>query len=159
MNTTFEQKTNVSGEWRTIPVPEGSAFYAYHPSLVHPDFNPWGVVEAVHNGEEVMGAVWNGCQDCWDTVPIDVALWRPISGPYLAAPALNPSEVRDQALSASEIDGLAKLADRIEEANEQPMVIARSAARALDKLLNADPAAIKAADQQGALGEKGGDDA
>lgn len=38
-------------------------------------------------------------------------------------------------MSESELAGLAQLADRIEEANEQPIPIARSAARAIDRLL------------------------
>lgn len=77
-------------EWLTSAAPEdGRGFYAYHPSLVHPDFNPWGVVEAVCNGNTFIGAVWDGQHDCWNTLEIQVAAWKPISGPNLplSAPA------------------------------------------------------------------------
>jgi hypothetical protein len=43
-------------------------------------------------------------------------------------------------LTESEITGLANLADRIEEADEQPIAIARAAARVIDKLLHAHAA-------------------
>lgn len=69
--------------WRSSEPPkDGSAFQAYHPSLVHADFNPQGVVEVVWSGEGFIGAVWNGCQDCWETQPVEVAMWRPIVGPF-----------------------------------------------------------------------------
>ena len=65
----------------TDPPKNEAAFYAFHPSLVEPDFNPWGVVEACFNGEEFIGAVWNNSSDCWDTLPIEITMWRRITGP------------------------------------------------------------------------------
>jgi len=64
----------------------------------------------------------------------------------LAAPALNPSEVRDQALAALKTISEFPVTDLI--ANMDAWNMKNIAIRA-----------IKAADQQGALGEKGGDGA
>lgn len=57
---------------------DGTPFRAYSADLVHPDFNPWGSVEAVFDGEQFIGAVWDGQFDCWNTVPINPTLWMPI---------------------------------------------------------------------------------
>lgn len=62
----------------TIPR-DGTTFRAYSPDLVHPDFNPWGSVEAVFDGEKFIGAVWDGQFDCWNTVEVSPTLWKPIS--------------------------------------------------------------------------------
>lgn len=54
---------------------DGSVFRAYDPSLAHPDFNPWGQVEAIYDGDRFIGAVWDGQFDCWNTVPIEFTYW------------------------------------------------------------------------------------
>lgn len=54
---------------------DGSAFTAYGPSLVHPDFNPSGSVEACFDGERFVGAVWDGCHDVWRTDFIEFTHW------------------------------------------------------------------------------------
>jgi len=69
--------TTVWQPLETIPR-DGTTFRAYSPELVHADFNPWGSVECVFNGEEFIGAVWDGQFDCWNTVPITPTLWMPI---------------------------------------------------------------------------------
>lgn len=61
----------------TIPK-DGTTFWAYSPELVHPDFNPRGVVECVFDGEKFIGAVWDGQFDCWNTVAVTPTLWMPI---------------------------------------------------------------------------------
>jgi hypothetical protein len=95
--------------WRNDAPPQnGAGFYAYHPSLIHPDFNPWGVVEAVWSGDAFIGAKWNGEFDQWDTVPIEVAMWRAIEGPNLAAPvpAAAPEPLQGwQPIETAPIDG------------------------------------------------------
>jgi hypothetical protein len=70
----------VAEGWQPIETApqDGTTFRAYSPELVHPDFNPWGSVEAVFDGEKFIGAVWDGQFDCWNTVPITPTLWRPI---------------------------------------------------------------------------------
>lgn len=57
---------------------DGTTFRAYSPELVHPDFNPWGSVECVFDGEQFIGAVWDGQFDCWNTVPVTPTLWMPL---------------------------------------------------------------------------------
>lgn len=59
----------------TAPL-DGTVFRAYSVDLVHPDFNPWGTVEAVFDGEKIIGAVWDGQFDCWNTVPISPTHWQ-----------------------------------------------------------------------------------
>lgn len=81
-----EARAALSGQgWQqreSAPV-DGSVFRAYGLSLVHPDFNPWGQVEACFSGEEFIGAVWDGQHDCWNTVPIEFTHWQP----FPASPA------------------------------------------------------------------------
>lgn len=60
---------------------DGSAFRAYHPDLVHADFNPSGSVEACFDGEQIVGAVWNGCHDIWNTTLIEPTHWMPLPAP------------------------------------------------------------------------------
>lgn len=72
--------TGLESRWlsiETIPK-DGTTFRAYSPDLVHPDFNPWGSVECVFDGEQFIGAVWDGQFDCWNTVVIEPTLWMPI---------------------------------------------------------------------------------
>ncbi len=69
-----------AGAWQpleTVPR-DGTTFRAYSPDLIHPDFNPWGSVECVFDGERFIGAVWDGQFDCWNTVPVTPTLWMPI---------------------------------------------------------------------------------
>lgn len=70
---------------------DGTAFRAYGPSLVHPDFNPWGSVEAVFDGERFIGAEWDGQHDIWNTVFLDgrATHWMPLPDP----PQIDPSSV------------------------------------------------------------------
>ncbi len=65
---------------------DGSSFRAYDKSLVHADFNPEGSVEAVFNGKEFIGAVWDGCHDNWVTIPIKFTKW-------MSPPAAQKDEV------------------------------------------------------------------
>jgi hypothetical protein len=60
---------------------DGSAFRAYGPELIHPDFNPWGSVEACFDGETLIGAVWNGTHDIWNTMQIKATHWMPLPAP------------------------------------------------------------------------------
>lgn len=55
---------------------DNTAFRAYGPELVHPDFNPLGQVEACFDGERFIGAVWDGQFDCWNTVAITFTHWQ-----------------------------------------------------------------------------------
>jgi len=85
-------------------------------------------------------------------VAADEALFNYVRS--LAAPALNPSEVRD--------DALEEAAKHITQGNEQVrdngwVDAANERARCAAAIRALKSAAIKAADQQGALGEKGGD--
>lgn len=77
----FEAWAEHSQDWNlkdTAPA-DGSTFRAYGANLIHADFNPWGSVEAVFDGEKFIGAVWDGQFDCWNTVPIEFTHWQPIS--------------------------------------------------------------------------------
>jgi hypothetical protein len=65
---------------------DGSAFRAYAPELVDVDFNPGGSVEACFDGERFVGAVWDGCFDAWNTVPITPTHWMPLPDPPSAGP-------------------------------------------------------------------------
>lgn len=60
---------------------DSAAFLAYGPSLVDLDFNPQGIVEACFDGERLIGAVWNGVHDIWNTVPIEPTHWMPLPAP------------------------------------------------------------------------------
>lgn len=67
---------------------DGTPFRAYGPGLVHPDFNPWGQVEAVYEEDRLFGAIWDGQFDCWNSIEIgDKAThWQPFPpSPALAA--------------------------------------------------------------------------
>jgi len=83
----------------------------------------------------------------------------------LAAPALNPSEVRDQVLEEAAMACEAWGNGKVAKWSDFPDMHEDAKARAWDGLQCAaairamKSAAIKAADQQGALGEKGGDGA
>lgn len=77
------ESTMSTSDWRpreTAP-DDGTPFRAYGPALVHPDFNPWGSVEAVYDGERFVGAVWDGVFDAWNTVEIEFTHWQPIPAP------------------------------------------------------------------------------
>lgn len=58
---------------------DGTPFRAYGAELVHADFNPWGQVEAVHDGERLFGAIWDGQFDCWNSLEIGdkATRWQP----------------------------------------------------------------------------------
>jgi hypothetical protein len=78
-----EEGSGVS-EWQPIETApkDGTAFRAYAPELIHPDFNPWGSVEAVFDGEsQFVGAVWDGCHDIWRTEIIQPTHWMPLPAP------------------------------------------------------------------------------
>lgn len=51
-------------------------FLIYSQAFIDMDFNPSGVIEACvavdGNTLEIVGSVWDGSQDCWNTVEIDV---------------------------------------------------------------------------------------
>lgn len=70
-------------QWQPIETAprDGTAFRAYAPSLVDADFNPWGSVEAVYEGDRIIGAVWNGQSDIWNTLPIEPTHWMPLPSP------------------------------------------------------------------------------
>jgi hypothetical protein len=76
--------------------PDGTenGFYAFHPDLIDADFNPHGVVEAISMDGGFIAAIWNNCQDCWDTRAIEVAMWREITGPS-ATPVCTPVQAPD----------------------------------------------------------------
>mgnify|MGYP001279355116 CR=1 FL=1 len=57
---------------------DGTAFRAYADNLIDLDFNPWGSVEAVFDGEQIIGCIWNGQQDCWYGKPISPTHWMPL---------------------------------------------------------------------------------
>ncbi len=59
-------------------------FLIYGQSFIDMDFNPTGVVEAVvavDGGDEgltIVASIWDGSQDCWNTVEIhtsDIDFW------------------------------------------------------------------------------------
>jgi len=91
--------------------PDGTenGFYAYHPDLIDADYNPHGVVEAISTDDGFIGAVWNNTHDCWDALPIEVAMWRPITGP--TAPAVQAAPVGASLLKQSR-DALALMLDK-----------------------------------------------
>lgn len=75
--------TPLSRGWRpvaTAPV-DGTPFRAFSPALINADFNPGGSVEAVFDGERIVGAVWDAQHDCWNTSPIEATYWMPLPGP------------------------------------------------------------------------------
>ena len=70
----------------SVPAPNaGSAFHAHGPTLIHADFNPWGVVEACFDGDKFIGAIWDGQFDQWVTQPIEFTHWCAIEGPQASA--------------------------------------------------------------------------
>jgi hypothetical protein len=89
-----EHTVSLSPEWQPIATApnDGSAFRAYGPSLIDPDFNPWGSVEACFDGERFVGAVWNGQHDIWNTLPIEATHWQPIP----ASPVVRPEGFRQE---------------------------------------------------------------
>lgn len=67
------------GAWQPRETaPDTQVFRAYGPTLIHPDFNPQGSVEACWDGERFIGAVWDGQFDCWNTVEIEFTHWMPL---------------------------------------------------------------------------------
>lgn len=73
-------KRDAIPEWQPIETApkDGTAFRAYADELVDLDFNPCGSVEAVWNGEEFIGCVWNGQQDTWYGKAINPTHWMPL---------------------------------------------------------------------------------
>lgn len=61
---------------------DGLPFCAYGPTLVDEDFTPDGIVEAVWDDDAgLIGAVWDGCHDCWKTQPIEFTHWTRLAPP------------------------------------------------------------------------------
>ncbi|QNN99815.1 hypothetical protein P67b_00056 [Ruegeria phage Tedan] len=62
-------------QWRPVIDKDlGTERLVKHASLVDMDFNTEGVVVATISGEkEAICAIWNNCQDCWDTFIIPFA--------------------------------------------------------------------------------------
>ena len=65
---------------KTVPK-DGSVFLVYGPNLVHEDFNPEGIEFAMHNGQEMVGSLWNPVHDHWELVPIRATHWIPLPQP------------------------------------------------------------------------------
>jgi hypothetical protein len=74
---------------------------------VHPDFNPWGQVEAVYEDDRLFGAVWDGQFDCWNSVEIgDKAThWQPFP-PSPPSPAEKPVDLMAALRKSAENAGL-----------------------------------------------------
>lgn len=54
---------------------DGSVFLAFSADFIDADFNPNGIVEACYDGEEFIGAVWDGQHDIWRTQRIEFTHW------------------------------------------------------------------------------------
>ena len=57
----------------------------WHKDFVDEDFNPSGVIDGYFSADADcgwIGAIWNGCQDCWDTIEwLEPSHWMPKINP------------------------------------------------------------------------------
>ena len=58
----------------------------WHKDFVDEDFNPSGVIDGYFSADADcgwIGAIWNGCQDCWDTIEwLEPSHWMHKINPY-----------------------------------------------------------------------------
>ena len=79
-----EPRGQEDGAWRPIETApkDGTPVRLYAAALVHEDFNPSGSVEGYWQDDEGwVGALWDGCQDCWNATTIRPSHWQPLPAP------------------------------------------------------------------------------